>query len=133
MKRGIPMTTLYTKNFAVRRLVAGAATLLFLGTAALAQSGSKGEFTIHNDTEKNTVVGFYTNGGDGWSNNWLNGQMAPGVTATANFTADTGPCEQTFRVGWLGEDGSEVMDDEISINICEASNVYLGDNEITFD
>jgi hypothetical protein len=120
----------------MRSTLLAAATLVFCGiaTASFAQAtGASGKFTIHNDTDQNTVVGFYTNGGDGWSNNWLSSQMAPGDSAEAVFTADTGPCEQTFKVGWLGEDGSEVMDDPISINVCEASNVYLGDNEISFD
>jgi hypothetical protein len=112
------------------------ATLMsaLVSTAAFAQgSGAAGVFTIHNDTSNNTVVGFYTNDGSGWSNNWLPAQMAPGQSGDAAFNAQTGACEQTFRVGWLGEDGSEVMDDPISINICEATNVYLGDNDITFD
>ena len=26
------------------------------------------------------------------------------------------------RIGWLGSDGGEVLEDEISNNICEASN-----------
>jgi hypothetical protein len=38
-----------------------------------------------------------------------------------------------LQVGWLGDDDSEVLDDPISIDICDASNVYLGDNEITYD
>lgn len=117
----------------MRLLIAALALSLSAGIAVAQGSGSKGTFTIHNDTDKNTVVGFYTNGGGGWSPNWLPGPMAPGQSGQADFTADTGPCEQTFRVGWLGTDGSEVLDDEISINICEATNVYLGDNEITFD
>ena len=104
-----------------------------LASSALAQSGSEGEFTIHNNTSNNVVVGFYTNDGSGWSANWLSEQMVPGMTASAAFTADEGSCEQTFQVGWLGENGSEVMDDPIGIDICEASNVYLDDNEIYFD
>ncbi len=118
----------------LRSLVATACLTLSLSTSVLAQgSGASGVFTIHNDTENNIVVGFYTNDGSGWSNNWLPQQMQPGQNGEATFNAQTGPCEQTFRVGWLGEDGGEVLDDPIAINICEASNVYLGDNEISFD
>ncbi len=102
-------------------------------SAALAQTGQEGRFTIHNDTVRNTVVGFYTNEGSGWSDNWLDGQLGPNEEADMAFTAMTGPCEQTLQVGWLGEDGSEVLDDPIDINICDASNVYLGDNEVTYD
>lgn len=115
------------------RIAASAAAILVASGVALAQSGSSGQFTIHNDTANNVVVGFYTNGGDGWSDNWLSEQMQPGESADAAFTADSGPCEQEFRVGWASTDGDEVLDEPISINICEASNVYLGDNEITFD
>lgn len=106
---------------------------LAAGTAALAQSGSGGVFTIYNQTENNVVVGFYTNDGSGWSANWLSEELMPGAEASAEFTADTGACDQVFQVGWLGDNGGEVVDDPIAINICEASNVYLADNEIYFD
>lgn len=102
-------------------------------SGAWAQSGSEGVFTIHNETESNVLTGFYTNDGSGWSSNWLSEDLDPGTAASAEFTAETGSCEQTFQAGWLGDDGSEVMDEPHSIDICEASNVYLGDNEISFD
>lgn len=110
-----------------------AAFLSLWSFASFAQTGAGGEFTVHNVTEGNVVVGFYTNDGSGWSNNWLSEQMMPSQTATAAFFAETGSCDQVFQVGWLGSDGSEVLDEPHSINICEATNVYLGDNEIYFD
>lgn len=104
------------------------------GSSALAQgTGAKGYFQIHNNTDGHTVVGFYTNDGNGWSSNWLSEPLEPDESAEATFTEDSGPCEQDLRVGWLGENGGEVLDDPISINICEASNVYLDDNEIYYD
>ncbi len=114
---------------------------IVLVAASLAQTplvraqgtGAQGHFVIFNDTEENIVVGFYTNDGSGWSTNWLSEQIQPGGHATATFTGETGPCEQTLQVGWLGQGGNEVLDDPIDIDICEASNVYLGDNDITFD
>jgi hypothetical protein len=109
-----------------------AATILLAGSV-WAQTGSNGVFSIHNDTTDNTVIGFYTNDGTGWSVNWLSEDLVPGVIAEAAFTADTGACDQTLQVGWLGQDGGEVMDEPISIDICSASNVYLNDNEIYFD
>lgn len=96
-------------------------------------TGSEGFFEIYNDTAENTVVGFYTNDGSGWSSNWLEQDIEPGNSMVARFHADTGSCDQIFRVGWLGQNGEEIFDDPIRIDICEASNVYLGDNEITFD
>lgn len=113
-------------------------TILFsflLSQTALSQgTGSEGYFQLHNNTSNNILIGFYTNDGSGWSANWIEGvQIMPGENGRAEFTADTGACDQLFAAGWLGQDGGEVIDDEISINICEASNVYLEDNEIYFD
>jgi hypothetical protein len=104
-------------------------------TAVSAQgTGSEGYFTIYNDTAGNVLVSFYTNDGNGWSENWLTvDALMPGEAAEAEFYADTGACDQLFAVGWLGGDGSEIIDDPISIDICDASNVYLGDNEIYYD
>lgn len=114
-------------------VVATTAAIFCASTALAEGTGAQGVFTIHNSTDANTVTGFYTNGGDGWSPNWLSGRIAPGETAQAQFHANTGPCEQTFRVGWLGQDGGEVLDEPIDINICDASNVYLEDNDISYD
>ncbi|POF29806.1 hypothetical protein [Roseibium marinum] len=109
-------------------------TLLVSGAAALAQgTGSEGYFRIYNNTEENTVVGFYTNDGGGWSDNWLSEALEPGENARATFVADTGNCDQTFQVGWLADDDTEVLDDPIAIDICAASNVYMDDNEIYYD
>lgn len=96
-------------------------------------TGKQGIFTIFNNTSEHTVTGFYTNDGEGWSENWLDSELAPGESAKAEFTEDGGPCDQTLQVGWLGDDGSEVLDDPIDIDICDASNVYLDDNEISYD
>lgn len=117
-----------------RATLIGAAFTLGLAGAALAQgTGAEGYFNVVNDTSDNTVVGFYTNDGSGWSENWLSVAIEPGQHTRAQFHANTGPCDQTLQIGWLGTDGGEVLDDPIDINICEASNVYLGDNEVTFD
>jgi hypothetical protein len=116
------------------RLAALCGLALALAQPALAAgTGRQGFFELHNDTGRNTVVGFYTNDGSGWSDNWLDERLEPGGTVPVEFNDTSGPCEQTLRVGWLGTDGSEVLDDPFDIDICEASNVYLGDNEITFD
>lgn len=102
-------------------------------TAQAAGTGYEGYFQIYNNTDNNTVVGFYTNDGEGWSTNWLSRRLAPGEDAQAEFHEGNQNCEQTLRIGWLGTDGGEVLDDPIDIDICEASNVYLDDNEIYFD
>ena len=112
-----------------------AAVLFTAGNVALAEgTGAQGYFELHNDTENNVLVGFYTNDGNGWSENWIAGaQIEPGSSGTAEFGAESGACDQQFAAGWLGADGSEVVDDPFDIDVCEATNVYLGDNEITFD
>ena len=117
----------------VRSAVIGIGLLAHATIASAQGTGSQGFFQIHNNTEENIVVGFYTNDGNDWSENWLSGPLEPGDSASAEFNADSGNCAQTFQIGWLGDDDSEVLDDPIDIDICEASNVYLDDNEIYYD
>lgn len=106
---------------------------LAAGAAYAAGTGQQGYFQIYNKTESHIATGFYTNEGDGWSENWLSEELGPGESARAEFSSDSGECEQLIQIGWLGDDGNEVMDEPISIDICEASNVYLDDNEISYD
>ena len=117
--------------------LAGAAFLagaFGISAAALAEgTGKNGQFTIKNETANNTVVGFYTNDGSGWSKNWLSSNLKPGDERGMKFTKPGGKCKQTLRVGWLGKSGGEVKDDPINIDICDASNVYLRDNKVTYD
>ena len=105
----------------------------FSASALAAGTGKNGEFTILNETRGNTVVGFYTNDGGGWSKNWLSSNLKPGDKRGMKFTKPGGKCKQTLRVGWLGKSGGEVKDDPINIDICDASNVYLRDNKVTYD
>lgn len=126
MKYGMNKHTLKFAGLAV------VACISFAG-AGLAQSGKHGEFTIHNETDSNTVVGFYTNDGTGWSTNWLSKAVGPGDTAELMFNKSGGRCQQTLRVGWRAKGGGEVKDEPTKIDICKASNVYLHDNEISFD
>lgn len=113
------------------------AFILILGTlpGAFAQStGSEGYFRIHNNTGGNLLIGFYTNDGSGWSDNWLDDDIGPNGSLDVEFIAESGSCDQLFQAGWLGDDDqSEILDEPFRIDICQASNVYLGDNDITFD
>jgi len=109
------------------------ATMLLSTALFAASTGSEGVFTIHNNSKKNIVVGFYTNDGSGWSDNWLSERLNPNENVEAKFEAKTGSCDQKLQVGWLGQDDGEVLDEVISIDICKASNVYLEDNEIYYD
>jgi hypothetical protein len=116
----------------MHKLLATIALLSFT-TAVNAGTGSQGYFEIYNNTANNIVSGFFTNDGSGWSSNWLEYQIPPGESQTAQFSAVNGACDQEFQVGWLGNNGEQVFDEPISIDICDASNVYLDDNEIYFD
>ncbi|WP_245271046.1 hypothetical protein [Hoeflea phototrophica] len=134
------MRYLWLKQFTAReetmkKAILAAAFVLTTTAGAFAQTGSQCVFTIHNDTSSNTAIGFYTSPDDGanWSANWLSQDLEPGQAAIAEFTADTCYCDQVFQASWLGEGGGEVFDDPHTIDICEASNVYLGDDEISFD
>ena len=104
--------------------------------AAFAQgTGSDGYFELYNDTESNILVGFYTSeDAEAWSANWIDGtEIMPGEGGSAEFLTESGNCLQYFSASWMGADGSEVFDEAIEIDVCEASNVYLGDNEISYD
>lgn len=116
-------------------MIAAAFALSATGALFAEGTGAQGYFELYNDTEGNVLVGFYTSeDAETWSTNWIDGaQIAPGEHDTAEFNSETGSCQQYFTASWLGADGSEVVDDPIEIDICEASNVYLGDNEISFD
>lgn len=108
--------------------------LSMLSYTALAQgTGAGGAFSIHNDTIDGIVVGFYTNDGDGWSDNWLTDHLGPNAKIDVEFTAQTGSCKQTLQVGWLAEDDTELLDEPVDIDICEATTVYLEDDGISFD
>lgn len=100
---------------------------------AFAGTGADGYFNIHNDTTNNKLIGFYTDDGGGLSANWLDGYLEAGFAVTVEFNADTGSCAQELTVGWESTNGGEVLDDPISIDICDASDVYLGDNEIIYE
>lgn len=114
-----------------------AATLAFALLASPAWSqgtGSEGFFEIHNETTANVVVGFYTNDGTGWSDNWLSEDINPGEAVQAEFLSPSGDCQQYIRVGWLADDDeSEILDDPITIDICDASRLFVGDNDVTYD
>ena len=128
MKMGLSGTLLgVSQMLVVAGMMAAAPAFAADGT------GKNGVFTIHNETAGNTVVGFYTNDGGGWSTNWMSSLLKPGDSTDMKFSKPGGKCRQTLRVGWLGKGGGEVKDDPIGIDICKATNVYLHDNEITFD
>ena len=118
-----------------RILATAALSTLTLASGAVAQSGAEGAFTVHNATEGNIIVGFYVSTDlETFSENWLSEPMMPGASGSAAFFADSGDCINYFLVGWLGSDQeTEVLDEPIEIDICEASAVYLGDNEIFFE
>lgn len=103
--------------------------------SAFAQTGSGGYFTLHNATSNHTVNNFYTSeDGSNWSASWLEGtSMSPGESIDVEFIADSGSCFQYLTVAWMGANGYEVQDDPITIDICDATNVYLGDNEVSYD
>ena len=52
-----------------RAMLIAAGCVLFAGAASAQGTGKNGVFSIHNDTDANTIVSFYTNDGGGWSTN----------------------------------------------------------------
>ena len=117
----------------MRKLIWGAlfALTLLLGGVADVSAGDWGNFTIHNQSDY-IITGFYTDEGDGWSDNWLKEQVGAGESAGMEFLHD-GPCDINFRVGWLTTSGGETLGDPWHIDICNAKNVYFSADKVTYD
>ncbi|HSY85147.1 MAG TPA: hypothetical protein VLA85_01150 [Verrucomicrobiae bacterium] len=104
---------------------------LLTGGTINASANDWGKFTIHNQSNY-IIVGFYTNEGDGWSSNWLQEQVTAGDSALMEFTHQ-GPCQVTFRVGWLTTTNEEQLGEPWNIDICDAHNVYFDDDKASYD
>ena len=118
----------------LKRTLISAALLVAASQVSAQGTRSEGYFQIYNDTANNILIGFYTNNGSDWSDNWIDGyEVDQGASMQAEFFAPEGLCDQVFAAGWLADNGDEIIDEPIAIDICQASNVYLGDNEIFYD
>ena len=116
------------------RALALCATFIATSPALAQGTGAKGYFNIYNVTVGHEIVGFYTNEGHGWTTNWLTAEtLTVGEGAVAQFQPGAVTCQQTFTVGWRSTAGREIRGHPVAINICDATNVYLGIDKLSFD
>lgn len=92
-----------------------------------------GELTFNIMNDSNYIISsFQVNEGDGWSKNWLRGEVRAGQKVGMKFFRD-GPCEVQVRVGWRTTDGGQTIGKPWNIDICDANTVYFHGNEVTYD
>lgn len=105
-----------------------------VGLVTLASSSAFAEslkFKIVNDSDY-IISSFQSNEGDGWSKNWLRGDVDGGKSVGMQFLRD-GPCDVQVRVGWRTTDGGQEKGDPWNINICDAHTVYFDGHKVTYD
>lgn len=88
-------------------------------------------FSIVNDSNY-IISSFQANEGNGWSNNWLRGELRAGQKIGMKFLHD-GPCDIQVRVGWRTTDGGQQISKPWNIDICDAHTVYFDGNKVTYD
>lgn len=97
-------------------------------------TGAEGFVNIYNSSPGFVVTGFYTNGGHGWTRDWLTDViLTPGEGAVAQFRSAPPACHQRVKVGWRSAAGHEVRSHPVAVNICDVSNIYFAQEEIFFD
>ena len=116
----------------MRQIVMGALALAATVFSVQAYAGENVAFKIHNQS-KYIISAFQTNDGDGWSNNWLDGdQVGAGEAVDLKFVQD-GPCKIQLRVAWRTTDGGQQVGDPWDIDICDAKDVYFDGKKVTYE
>ncbi len=110
------------------KFAAAFAVALSVSTPAFAAGMT---FTIHNQSDY-IINGFFIADGGDVGPNWMDFELNGDESADMAFSYD-GPCEIEFVLGWLGEDGSTLLGDNTSIDICEASNIYFDGSQAYYD
>lgn len=87
-------------------------------SAASAQSDYP--FKLHNRSQGWTISGFQTFQDGKWSQNWLNGSVKSGETASLDWNSNAGDCVLRFRVSWVDYDAQEFRTD-----FCKVKNLYM--------
>lgn len=116
-------------------LIALCSAIIFAFSAAIAhaQETTKGQLTVHNNTEGNVVIGLYTNGGKGWSTNWLETELMPNETTQLILRGEDELCDQLLQLGWLGANKAELLDEPQNVDLCTVTEFYLTDSETYFN
>ena len=101
---------------------------LCLGVMASQTAGAADyAFTLYNNTTKYTITGFQTYENDTWTT-WKNVGMAPGEKQQMNWGANTGYCTVPFRIMY-----EEINTEQYSVDWCKLKNIYVTDDNVTYD
>lgn len=105
---------------------------LFLGLAAImlvsqAANAADYKFHLYNKTTKYTIKGFQTYENDEWST-WSDVALAPGEDQEMNWGANTGKCTVPFRIMY-----EEIKTEQYSVDWCKVKNIYVTDDNVTYD
>ncbi len=85
------------------------------------------KFKLYNNTTKYTIKGFQTYENEKWST-WSDVALAPGENQTMNWGANEGKCTVPFRVMY-----EEIQTEQYSVDWCKLKNIYVTDDNVTYD
>lgn len=111
----------------MRKVLTMVSAALMLAAVSAPASAGSWTFGVVNEAS-DVVIGFRTEEGGAWSDNWLTEAIAPGDVFEMDFGTDEGVCEVRTQVLFADNSYFDYM-----VDYCEVSNLYLYDDEIRWD
>ena len=108
-------------------LAAATAAALLAGAASPAFAAQQWKFELHNNSAAQ-ILTFRTQEDGDWSENWLPENVKPGETYEMDFGTDEGDCQVRTRISF--SDDTYV---DANIDYCNADNIYVRNNDVTWD
>ena len=102
-------------------------TLCFALLIAQSAAAADYVFTLYNNTTKYTIAGFQTYENETWTS-WKNVALAPGEKQQMNWGANTGSCTVPFKIMY-----EEINTEQYSVDWCKLKNIYVTDDNVTYD
>ena len=109
---------------AAARLLSGVFLGLLLPVLAHADDY---KFRLYNNTTKYKITGFQTYENEKWST-WSNATLDPGEDKEMVWGANEGACTVPFRIIY-----ESIQTEQYSVNWCKVKNIYVTDDNVTYD